>query len=68
MYTAEEYHNLMIGVMNMAIHEAEKEWEEEKRFDNDCLNHYNKGFLNGLKEAKHKLEASEFLSNPEFKD
>ena len=30
MYTAEEYRNLMIGIMKMAIHDAEEEWEKGK--------------------------------------
>ena len=60
MYTAEEYRNLMIGIMKMAIHEAETE-----RYDIDA---FQAGYIAGLEEAKRKLEVSEFLSNPEFKD
>ena len=60
MYTAEEYRNLMISVITMAIHEAEIE-----RYDIDA---FQAGYIAGLEEAKRKLEVSEFLSNPEFKD
>ena len=60
MYTAEEYRNLMIGIMKMAIREAETE-----RYDIDA---FQAGYIAGLEEAKRKLEVSEFLSNPEFKD
>ena len=60
MYTAEEYRNLMISVMKMAICEAENE-----RYDIDA---FQAGYIAGLKEAQRKLEVSEFLSNPEFKD
>lgn len=69
MYTAEEYRNLMIGVMKMAIHEAEIE-----RYDTNGIRKpgitlaYQDGYIAGLEEAKRKLEVSEFLSNPEFKD
>ena len=59
MYTAEEYRNLMIGIMKMAIREAETE-----RYDIDA---FQAGYIAGLEEAKRKLEVSEFLSNPEFK-
>ena len=60
MYTAEEYRNLMISVITMAIREAETE-----RYDIDA---FQAGYIAGLEEAKRKLEVSEFLSNPEFKD
>ena len=69
MYTAEEYRNLMISVITMAIREAEKE-----RYDTDSPREtgerllYLDGYIAGLEEAKRKLEVSEFLSNPEFKD
>ena len=68
MYTAEEYRNLMIGVMKMAIYEAEEEWEKGKIWGDEMHDTYNFGFIAGLKEAQRKLEVSEFLSNPEFKD
>lgn len=68
MYTAEEYRNLMIGIMKMAIHDAEKEWEKGKIWGDEMHDTYNFGFIAGLKEAQRKLEVSEFLSNPEFKD
>lgn len=60
MYTAEEYRNLMISIMDMAIYE-----EETERYDIDA---YQAGYIAGLREAKRKLEVSEFLSNPEYKD
>lgn len=68
MYTAEEYRNLMIGIMKMAIHDAEEEWEKGKILGDEMHDTYNFGFVAGLKEAQRKLEVSEFLSNPEFKD
>ena len=69
MYTAEEYRNLMISVISMAICEAETE-----RYDTNGIRKpgitlaYQDGFIAGLKEAQRKLEVSEFLSNPDFKD
>ena len=69
MYTAEEYRNLMIGIMKMAIREAETE-----RYDTNGIRKpgitlaYQDGYIASLEEAKRKLEVSEFLSNPEFKD
>ena len=69
MYTAEEYRKLMISVITMAIREAENE-----RYDTDSPRKtrerllYLDGYIAGLEEAKRKLEVSEFLSNPEFKD
>lgn len=69
MYTAEEYRNLMIGIMKMAIREAETE-----RYDTNGIRKpgitlaYQDGYIAGLEEAKRKLEVSEFLSNPDFKD
>ena len=69
MYTAEEYRKLMISVITMAIREAENE-----RYDTDSSRKtgerllYLDGYIAGLEEAKRKLEVSEFLSNPEFKD
>ena len=69
MYTAEEYRNLMISVITMTIREAENE-----RYDTDSPRKpgitlaYQDGYIAGLEEAKRKLEVSEFLSNPEFKD
>ena len=69
MYTAEEYRNLMIGIMKMAIREAENE-----RYDTNGIKKpgitlaYQDGYIAGLEEAKRKLEVSEFLSNPDFKD
>ena len=69
MYTAEEYRKLMISVITMAIREAENE-----RYDTDRPRKtgekllYLDGYIAGLEEAKRKLEVSEFLSNPEFKD
>ena len=68
MYTAEEYRNLMISVIIMAIREAEEEWEKGKIWGDEMHDTYNFGFIAGLKEAQRKLEVSEFLSNPEFKD
>ena len=68
MYTAEEYRKLMISVMKMAIHEAEQDAERERHWGDDLNNYYNNGYIAGLNEAKSKLEKSEFLSNPEFKD
>lgn len=69
MYTAEEYRNLMIGVMNMAIHEEEAErYDTNKGTRPGTTLAYQDGYIAGLKEAKRKLEVSEFLSNPEFKD
>ena len=68
MYTAEEYRNLMISVITMAIHDAEEEWEKGKIWGDEMHDTYNFGFIAGLKEAQRKLEVSEFLSNPEFKD
>ena len=68
MYTAEEYRNIMISVINMAIHEAEQDAERERHWGDDLNNYYNNGYIAGLKEAQRKLEVSEFLSNPEFKD
>ena len=68
MYTAEEYRNLMISVITMAIHEAEQDAERERHWGDDLNNYYNNGYIAGLEEAKRKLEVSEFLSNPEFKD
>ena len=69
MYTAEEYRKLMISVITMAIREA-----EDERYDTDSPRKtgirlsYLDGYIAGLEEAKRKLEVSEFLSNPEFKD
>ena len=69
MYTAEEYRNLMISVLTIAIREAENE-----RYDTDSPRKpgitlaYQGGYSAGLDEAKCKLEVSEFLSNPDFKD
>lgn len=69
MYTAEEYRNLMIGVMNMAIREEESErYDTSKGTRPGTTLAYQDGFIAGLREAKRKLEVSEFLSNPEFKD
>ena len=68
MYTAEEYRKLMISVITMAIHDAEEEWEKGKIWGDEMHDTYNFGFIAGLKEAQRKLEVSEFLSNPEFKD
>ena len=68
MYTAEEYRNLMIGVMKMAIHEAEQDAEKELRWADSLTEQYNSGYIAGLREAQRKLEVSEFLSNPEFKN
>ena len=68
MYTAEEYRNLMIGVMNMAIREAEQDYEKERVYRDEFASQFNLGYVQGLKEAKRKLEVSKFLSNPEFKD
>ena len=64
MYTAEEYRNVMIGVINMAI------YEEEKVLDHilqDTIKpigtiEYQEGIIAGFKAAKRKLEASEFLT------
>ena len=39
MYTAEEYRNLMISVITMAIHEAEQDAERERHWGDD-LNNY----------------------------
>ena len=69
MYTAEEYRNLMISVISMAIHEAETE-----RYDTNGIRKpgitlaYQDGYIAGLEEARRNLEVSEFLSNPEYKD
>ena len=68
MYTAEEYRNLMISVITMAIREAEQDAERERHWGDDLNNYYNNGYIAGLNEAKHQLEASEFLSNPDYKD
>lgn len=69
MYTAEEYRNIMISIITMAIHEAEIE-----RYNTNGIRKpgitlaYQDGYIAGLEEAKRKLEVSEFLSNPDFKD
>ena len=69
MNTDEEYRNLMIGILKMAIREAETE-----RYDTNGIRKpgitlaYQDGYIAGLEEAKRKLEVSEFLSNPDFKD
>lgn len=69
MYTAEEYRNIMISIITMAIHEAEIE-----RYDTNGIRKpgitlaYQDGYIAGLEEAKRKLEVSEFLSNPEHKN
>ena len=69
MSTADEYRKLMISVITMALREAENE-----RYDTDSPRKtgerllYLDGYIAGLKEAQRKLEVSEFLSNPEFKD
>lgn len=68
MYTAEEYRNLMIGVIKMAIHDAEERYERTCHWDSEYTNRYNEGYIAGLKEAQRKLKVSEFLSNSEFKD
>lgn len=69
MYTAEEYRNIMISIITMAIHEAEIE-----RYDTNGIRKpgitlaYQDGYIAGLEEAKRKLEVSEFLSNSNSKD
>lgn len=69
MYTAEEYRNLMISVITMAIYEEESErYDTSKGSRPGTTLAYQDGYIAGLREAKRKLEASEFLSNPEFKD
>lgn len=69
MYTAEEYRNLLKMVFNLAIHEAEADAKREK--DWSCQSpsyNYNEGYIAGLKEGLRKIEVSEFLSNPDYKD
>ena len=68
MHTAEAYRNLMIGTIQLAIHDAEEARETGKIWGAEMHDTYNFGFIAGLKEAQRKLEVSEFLSNPEFKD
>ena len=69
MYTAEEYRNLMIGIMKMAIREAETELYNTNGIRKPGITlAYQDGYIAGLEEAKRKLEVSEFLSNPDFKD
>ncbi|MBP3664553.1 MAG: hypothetical protein J6J03_05260 [Tyzzerella sp.] len=69
MYTAEEYRNLLKMVFTMTIHEAKKEMEKEIEWGSQSPDYnYSKGYLAGLREGLRKVEASEFLSNPDFKD
>ena len=69
MYTAEEYRKLMISVITMAIHEEETErYDTSKGTRPGTTRAHQDGYIAGLEEAKRKLEVSEFLSNPEFKD
>ena len=69
MYTAEEYRKLMISIITMAIHEEEAErYDTSKGIRPGTVLAYQDGYIAGLKEAQRKLEASEFLSNPDFKD
>lgn len=69
MYTAEEYRNLLKMVFTMSIAQAEKEVEENSIWgtQNPSYN-YNRGYLAGLREGLRKIEVSEFLSNPDYKD
>ena len=69
MYTAEEYRNRMIGIMKMDIREAETECYGTNDIREPGITlAYQDGYIAGLEEAKRKLEVSEFLSNPDFKD
>ena len=53
---------------SIRLHCSEEEWEKGKIWGDEMHDTYNFGFIAGLKEAQRKLEVSEFLSNPEFKD
>ena len=69
MYTAEEYRNLLKMVFNLSIHEVEKDAEKEEDWGLQSPTYnYNQGYIAGLREGLRKIEASEFLSNPEFKN
>ena len=64
MYTAEEYRNVMIGVISMAIYEEEKALDYILQDTRKTIGtvEYQEGIIAGLKEAKRKLEVSEFLT------
>lgn len=64
MYTAEEYRNVMIGVITMAIYEEEKVLDHILQDTRKPIGtvEYQEGIIAGLKEAKRKLEVSEFLT------
>lgn len=69
MYTAEEYRNILKMVFNLAIHEAEEDAQKEEDWSCQSPAHnYNEGYIAGLREGLRKIEVSEFLSNPDFKD
>ena len=69
MYTAEEYRNLLKMAFDFSIHEVEQEVEKEIEWGYQSHDYnYKNGYLAGLKEGLRKIEASAFLSNPEFKD
>ena len=59
----------MISVITMAIREAETECYNTNGIRKPGITlAYQDGYIAGLEEAKRKLEVSEFLSNPDFKD
>ena len=70
MYTAEEYRNLLKMVFTLSISQAENEMTKEYEYGGyqSPDYHYSRGYLAGLREGLRKIEASEFLSNPDFKD
>ena len=64
MYTAEEYRNVMIGIISMAIYEEEKVLDHILQDARKPIGtvEYQEGIIAGFKEAKRKLEDSEFLT------
>lgn len=69
MYSAEEYRNLLKMVFTLSIHEAEEDAKREADWSYQSPTYnYNEGYIAGLREGLRKIEVSEFLSNPDYKD
>lgn len=61
-YTAKEYQKLLLAVFDFAITEEKRNFKQtiENPHDPNKL-FYLEGYINGLKEAKRKVECSNFL-------
>lgn len=61
-YTAKEYRGLLLSVFDFAIAEEKRNFKNliEGPHDPNKL-YFLEGYINGLKEAKRKVECSDFL-------